>query len=101
TPPSVLSALSLHDALPICFPGAPGPGLVAGLALARNGAEAPGFLPGSSLEGGYETADAVLAPGGADDDLILDDQRRQRECIAGRSEEHTSELQSPYDLVCR
>src|SRR5207248_9705957 len=24
-----------------------------------------------------------------------------RPCPAGRSEEHTSELQSPYDLVCR
>src|SRR5437867_10119797 len=28
--------------------------------------------------------------------------RRRRSCAAGpRSEEHTSELQSPYDLVCR
>src|SRR5207248_11245778 len=24
-----------------------------------------------------------------------------RLCVAARSEEHTSELQSPYDLVCR
>src|SRR5207248_11173355 len=26
---------------------------------------------------------------------------RGRACRVGRSEEHTSELQSPYDLVCR
>src|SRR5207248_9167537 len=27
--------------------------------------------------------------------------RRNRAALANRSEEHTSELQSPYDLVCR
>src|SRR5438094_3128299 len=28
-------------------------------------------------------------------------QHGRRRCRRGRSEEHTSELQSPYDLVCR
>src|SRR5437867_8427181 len=28
-------------------------------------------------------------------------EQRRREPVAIRSEEHTSELQSPYDLVCR
>src|SRR5437867_10759673 len=29
------------------------------------------------------------------------DLRMNRQGVLGRSEEHTSELQSPYDLVCR
>src|SRR5207248_11802940 len=37
----------------------------------------------------------VIAPG--DEDLLSE----QPVVIAIRSEEHTSELQSPYDLVCR
>src|SRR5207248_6325422 len=28
-------------------------------------------------------------------------EQRRAACVAARSEEHTSELQSPYDLVCR
>src|SRR5438094_1095442 len=32
--------------------------------------------------------------------LNQDEQRREREQRDDRSEEHTSELQSPYDLVC-
>src|SRR5437867_7267112 len=35
---------------------------------------------------------------GIDEDLARARDARQRD---GRSEEHTSELQSPYDLVCR
>src|SRR5207248_8879751 len=32
---------------------------------------------------------------------ILTRWAQRGELVAGRSEEHTSELQSPYDLVCR
>src|SRR5207248_11634431 len=35
------------------------------------------------------------------DGLQRDPPRRSRRRETGRSEEHTSELQSPYDLVCR
>src|SRR5207248_11705689 len=41
-------------------------------------------------------ASATLALG-----QILEDRGRYAEAIKVRSEEHTSELQSPYDLVCR
>src|SRR5207248_8900223 len=33
-------------------------------------------------------------------DVHMDRPAALRTCRAGRSEEHTSELQSPYDLVC-
>src|SRR5258707_9990882 len=56
--------LSLHDALPISFPGA-----------------------GRSGRGSPPSACAVLRPA--------------RCVLAGRSEEHTSELQSRQYLVCR
>src|SRR5207248_6922176 len=87
TPPRpVFYTLSLHDALPIyrrdrarvalLVPGAGGPGFEQGTASIR-GRLSRGRLQTGGLEAGRAT-----------DDL-------------GRSEEHTSELQSPYDLVCR
>src|SRR5437868_14260898 len=60
---TVIYTLSLHDALPISCPPAPG---------RRSGRCRPGPLP----------APTALPR-------------------AGRSEEHTSELQSRFDLVCR
>src|SRR5437867_9492296 len=41
------------------------------------------------------------ARGGASFRSAGDGHRPARLGLAGRSEEHTSELQSPYDLVCR
>src|SRR5437867_7665630 len=46
-------------------------------------------MPGFYADGEYDIAGRDAAP--VDDVGLLDD----------RSEEHTSELQSPYDLVCR
>src|SRR5437867_10024477 len=64
--------LSLHDALPI--------------SAARSSRSRP--------------AGAGRGPAGA---ISPTPPRRcdRRECTGSRSEEHTSELQSPYDLVCR
>src|SRR5258708_18315090 len=63
--------LSLHDALPICPPGA-------AAAVGRCLFAVP--PPCHALRGGLH---------------------RPRRLRAGRSEEHTSELQSPDHLVCR
>src|SRR5207248_9581475 len=71
-----LYTLSLHDALPICAPAPQGPDPQEGLTVAI-------VLPG------YHEACACPSL------------RRSRPCCRRRSEEHTSELQSPYDLVCR
>src|SRR5207248_7164996 len=57
--------------------------------------------------GGTDRPHAVVYPAGAE--AVLGDQEPgaalAQEVLlrhaAGRSEEHTSELQSPYDLVCR
>src|SRR5437868_13072661 len=49
-----------------------------------------------------QRADHDQEPGGAGGQLV--DQRQQQEdrrVLGGRSEEHTSELQSRFDLVCR
>src|SRR5207248_10233907 len=76
TPPAEIYTLSLHDALPISAH------------LRRHlRSQAPG-----------EPAHPVREDGGH-----RAVRRRHRARAAGgeRSEEHTSELQSPYDLVCR
>src|SRR5256885_13123203 len=41
------------------------------------------------------------APGGVHPLLDVDGQREEVKVFLGRSEEHTSELQSPCNLVCR
>src|SRR2546430_14319576 len=64
--------LSLHDALPIWF------------RVARQG------LPGSARR---ESESSLVREGGASE--------RPAERTVGRSEEHTSELQSQSNLVCR
>src|SRR5699024_11863589 len=86
TPLSVLYSLSLHDALPICD------------VLTGGGAHT--LLAGEVNVFGHDgdvrlpVAAAILASAGLDgvdagEDAVL------------RSEEHTSELQSRFDLVCR
>src|SRR5207248_11797187 len=71
-PTTEISTLSLHDALPILHAASP-----ASLCHRRH------WTPGYAHRG-QARAD-------------VGDERRQDV----RSEEHTSELQSPYDLVCR
>src|SRR5699024_12818820 len=81
-PPAALHSLSLHDALPICL--AVGAGDVDRPVGALRGAEQIDQLRDPVDRRG----DLVFR--GAGDDLLID-----------RSEEHTSELQSRFDLVCR
>src|SRR5207248_11377959 len=98
SPPAVF-LLSLHDALPIYLVGD-------GLAVLVDFSEVRVF----EILGNFALAQFVLAAGFRDERHMgilgwliaesLGDKdlpRRVRE----RSEEHTSELQSPYDLVCR
>src|SRR5688500_5457141 len=49
-----------------------------------------------TLRGIYDELDGVFLPGGADIDPAVYGEHRHP-----RSEEHTSELQSPCNLVCR
>src|SRR5699024_11593505 len=89
---------SLHDALPIYL-------LVAGDA-AVHGDHQRGALVPQALDGVLGQAVALLdpagdvpqAPGTAAFQIV---QQQDRGGDAVRSEEHTSELQSRFDLVCR
>src|SRR5256885_6983842 len=57
------------------------------------------LFPYTTLFRSHHLADAELRVGAAPDELV---RRRDDACAAlARSEEHTSELQSPCNLVCR
>src|SRR5690349_9133874 len=97
TPPSALYPLSLHDALPICSRRSAAPGRSASTAresisisstppTARSGRASP---PRSTTSA--RSASSAASP------PCWSCSR----CSASRSEEHTSELQSRRDLVCR
>src|SRR5207248_7128252 len=82
--PTQIYALSLHAALPI---------LNAGLVGKPMGNSHPMLAPYDLIQ----TADRpIFLPSGNDGQMP-----HLAIVTAGRSEEHTSELQSPYDLVCR
>ena len=53
------------------------------LARPGNRVEAPQFLAAGRIEGRDEAADAEVAAGGTDDQLVLDDLRRDGESVAG------------------
>src|SRR5207248_8263994 len=92
-----ISTLSLHDALPIFA------------SIARRN----GDSPDSSRIGEYPRFSGASCKIDARQLRSLDPRARRRglrilwtparriRIDKGRSEEHTSELQSPYDLVCR
>src|SRR5699024_12580990 len=80
------TTLSLHDALPISSHDAADSHGARGFHGAADSHEARGF---------HGAADSHEARGSHDPDPVLGQQR------PGRSEEHTSELQSRFDLVCR
>src|SRR5206468_11935942 len=93
SPPTALSTLSLHDALPISFRVADPFG--AELAHFHNGQAA--FAGKAINEKRFADADPPRDEHAALDDVglaILEEPGQ-------RSEEHTSELQSRSDLVCR
>src|SRR5262249_28168272 len=54
------------------------PSLMAGFARSGNGVKAPGFFPGLCIVCRDEAADAILATGGSNDNLVLHDQGRKR-----------------------
>src|SRR5699024_12191082 len=100
TSPSHTSTLSLHDALPISgeFMRAIVPcGVAAHPGIVRAGRGRSGglgdwtYAPGPAVRG--------LDPGRKPMSEQFDQQRI--DAALARSEEHTSELQSRFDLVCR
>src|SRR5699024_12235002 len=87
TAPSHLYTLSLHDALPICVQA------VVQIALVLQHEEQTGQSNGNSNAGelfiGIIFRQVIIPAAGTDGADLR------------RSEEHTSELQSRFDLVCR
>src|SRR5688500_19171971 len=81
TPATPLFTLSLHDALPISMISAPRP------FAARSVRSARSSTPGSGASGPVGIRKAPRPPVAF--------------AMRDRSEEHTSELQSPCNLVCR
>src|SRR5207248_6864321 len=93
TPPPPVAPLSLHDALPIS--GRAGNELEHAARVRPSDAGVARHEPLAIVEGELEPVRVGGAP-----------LRHRIEAAAllhrkPRSEEHTSELQSPYDLVCR
>src|SRR5207248_11344362 len=100
-PRPATSTLSLHDALPISPLGGERTGQVhdAGDGLA----DLDGLLrerepPGLDARDVEDLVDQLQQVPAALEDLL---HALAVGSAVGRSEEHTSELQSPYDLVCR
>src|SRR5437867_9387588 len=58
-------------------------------------------MDGLLLTGGSDISPEFLRQEVADPSVLSKDMDPQRDRWEFRSEEHTSELQSPYDLVCR
>src|SRR5207248_9574308 len=95
TPPTTETyTLSLHDALPICR---------VGRRCVDRDARVQPLVPGRP-----EERDRLAVPARAAGGPRREAGRRRRRVgrtlghpTRRRSEEHTSELQSPYDLVCR
>src|SRR5207237_8877431 len=92
TPPST-STLSLHDALPICRLSR-GPEVVAA-------ADAQDRLEHDEADQEDHQADEEQRPPGPQGVLVVIPQRLHVHAQDARSEEHTSELQSHLNLVCR
>src|SRR5206468_12921138 len=98
TPTSAVYALSLHDALPICTP----------VDLVINfGAKIGRVTRGARLVHVSTDSDSVGRIGEVDLSILahvstfIDDLSNAMDGLLTRSEEHTSELQSRSDLVCR
>src|SRR5207244_12636444 len=96
--PGGRSTASLHDALPICREGRNARVPARGELTAPHGVQLGGFF-GELLFVGSE----LLVPFAAGFRAALADIFRKvlRHFRRNRSEEHTSELQSPDHLVCR
>src|SRR5207249_7518167 len=91
--PAVIYPLSLHDALPICGTPDPTP-RTTGTPTCRAATARP-RCRGVASRGFGRVAGPAAAPASSRRHSTND------ECRSGRSEEHTSELQSRFDIVCR
>src|SRR5207248_11322676 len=96
--PSPPSTLSLHDALPIS----------AGMPIEAIEANETFTVPDAMVErGGNHYVLRVRGNSMIDEQIrdgdfvVVNERQRADNGEMVRSEEHTSELQSPYDLVCR
>src|SRR5207249_9883137 len=95
TPPTAIYPLSLHDALPICaFPFCELHGEMANSAAAGMNQHALTWLQLRGVEQRLPRGQRSQRHGRRAD--VMKRVRFER-----RSEEHTSELQSRFDLVCR
>src|SRR5207248_5757226 len=90
--------LSLHDALPISFPRAGSQRPCVGGKFYR---EPPGVGHSTPRAAPKRNRNAELTSERSEETGARVGRRRGGRRRAPRSEEHTSELQSPYDLVCR
>src|SRR5699024_12408055 len=97
SPPTARSALSLHDALPISRTVRP---IGADRSAVRQGtfAPAPGCGPSAPVQ---RALPPVLVECLAPEKGVNTTTTTSSAAAAPRSEEHTSELQSRFDLVCR
>src|SRR5438876_1068947 len=89
--------LSLHDALPISAHRPPGGAVRSG----SPGEEAAQREPDAQHRAGPVGSPPRPAPDDRPADVLPSGGARDRREDGGRSEEHTSELQSPVHLVCR
>src|SRR5699024_12325778 len=90
-PPTEISTLSLHDALPILLRHAPDTAVevtISGGADVGVSIDISNPLPEQSAETGVGSGAGLTGI-------------EERVAALDRSEEHTSELQSRFDLVCR
>src|SRR5207244_5963505 len=98
-PSTVLSPLSLHDALPIFLLRRRLEG-AASLEVERVHEDGRDRARPERLERQHLEASDRLRPAGAPEPFVPLRERAVR-ALGSRSEEHTSELQSPDHLVCR
>src|SRR5688500_19316874 len=89
-----LYTLSLHDALPICS-------IAASRCLSGRGRRGGGRASSSCVRERHHGIVENRVKACAHERLPQSRGRRQARSSALRSEEHTSELQSPCNLVCR
>src|SRR5206468_5034659 len=96
-----LYTLSLHDALPI-YPGPEGDGRRGRRAGGRDRGRGVLARADQRAQGGARVVqEGGPAPDGAADLAGAAARRERVQLLGRRSEEHTSELQSRSDLVCR
>src|SRR5699024_11255541 len=98
--PSVIYTLSLHDALPIWVLSAAANGIGRGITAIKGdiAPEVAKKIATSESMGVTPMTSDVIPPKNAFTRGLTQDAEG---ALLGRSEEHTSELQSRFDLVCR